>query len=253
MADGPDGHTPDAAADVLNQPGVWDNDAPIMLRIMRAAHDVKTITEDQKVKRKSKKSGDEVTYGGVSSAQIVANCKAALHKHGVVFWPVIDKGSHQLNGNKCTMWVDGHFHSVDNPTDHMMAGAWGEGTDFADHAHQKAHTNAVKQILLKALMLTSVEDNDDETKRVTHEPEGSSQAVADAESNLDTAVRTWADAYKAAIDGATDASDLALIQAANEPMLAMANVSERVKTYFKEYAAKKAAQLMKLAENGDTE
>ena len=111
----------------------------------------------------------------------------------------------------------------------------------ADNASAKAYTNANKQILTKTLNMTTVED--DAGVDVPHEPDGRGKAVRDAEAMTDAAVKSWADAYRAALRGCTTKKDLGRIRADNAHMMRNAGVPQATRDYFADMISELEAAL----------
>lgn len=207
----------------------WKPDDSVYLRLARAQSDVKTITLDADVKAKTK-DGKEFTYKGVSSAQVVTFAKSALLSNGIVFYPVMKRDGVQVTGNKTAVYIDGHFVSVDDDADRIVTGAWGAGTDFNDKDYSKAFTNAVKNCLAKMLCMSTLED--DSSEATPHEPEHRPRELKNAQALTDVAIKSWADAYKAAIDGCKSLKQLKQIRADNAPMMNNPGVPQVTKDYF---------------------
>lgn len=214
-------------ADGEDRPALWwDSSASLKLRLFRAQRDAVTLNLDANVKVKTK-SGAEFSYMGISQAQVVAKAKAALLKHGVLYSSSIKIDSVRVDGNKTTLIVIGTFESVD--TDEVKnVEMWGEGTDYSDNGHAKAFTSGTKQILLKQLNLTTVED--EKTAEVAHEPSSKPAAIRDAQAVTEAAIKTWADAYREALRGCRSLADLKRIRAENASM--MQKVPEATRDYF---------------------
>lgn len=220
-----------ALADSTPSTQKWKPDDSVYLRLARAQDDVKTITQDATIKVKSKDDNkSDFTYKGVSSPQVVTFAKRALLDNGIVFIPVPSQDGVRVAGNKTALWVEGHFISVDDPSDKFASGAWGAGTDNNDKDYAKAMTNAVKIILSKVLMMSTLEDESDEA--TPHEPNHKPKAVKTAEAVTDVAIRTWGDAYKAAIDGCKTVAQLKKVRGENAHMMNNPNVPQVTKDYF---------------------
>lgn len=196
---------------------------------MKAQRDVATLELDATITGTTK-SGTKYTYKGITSAQIVTRAKEALTRHGVLFWPVVEKGDALTNGNLTAVYMIGRFVNVDRLEDCLEFGAWGSDTDNSGKGYMKALTNATKQVLAKALMMSTVEDESE--KEVEHEAAPRSAAMKEADAAVDVSVKSWADALKKAIDGAQSADDLAEVQANAMPMLRSGKVPEVTRGYF---------------------
>lgn len=207
----------------------WQSSDSVFLRLARAQDEVKTITLDADIE--VKKEGKTVAkYKGVTSAQVVTFAKAALLANGIVFYPVMKRDGVQVTGNKTAVYIDGHFVSVDDGDDRIVTGAWGAGTDFNDKDYSKAFTNAVKNCLAKMLGMSTLED--DSSEATPHEPEHKPRALKNAEALTDVAIKSWADAYKAALDGCNTAKQLKTIRAENAAMMNNPGVPQVTKDYF---------------------
>ena len=207
----------------------WSNTDNVYLRLARAQDDVKTIKLDATVEGKTK-DGAKFSYKGVSHAQVVTHAKSALLANGIVFYPVQKRDGVQVTGNKTAVFIEGHFVSVDDSDDRIVTGAWGAGTDFNDKDYSKAFTNAVKNCLAKMLGMSTLEDESDEA--TPHEPEHKPRAVKNAEALSDIAIKTWADAFKSAIDGCKNRAELKKVRADNSHMLTHPGVPAVTKDYF---------------------
>lgn len=217
-----------ALADGAARPQKWQREDGVYLRLARAQDDVKTITPDAVIKLK--KDGKDIgEYKAVSAPQIVTFAKRALLDNGIVFLARQTKDGVAVSGNMTSVYVNATFACVDNDSA-FETGGWGSGTDFNDKAHSKAYTNAVKNILAKTLMMSTLEDEDDEA--TPHEPEHKAKAVKRAEALTDAAIKSWADAYKAAIDGCRTLKQLKQIRAENAPMMNNPDVPQVTKDYF---------------------
>lgn len=187
-----------------------------MARLLRAQKAVSTLTLDAEITGETK-SGKLYKYKGITSAQIVTRAKEALTGNGVLYWPEITKDAITVNGNQTAVFLVGHFINVDDPADRMTFSAWGSDTDNAGKGFMKALTNANKQVLSKALMMSTVED--ESTTDVAHEPEAKPRAQAEAEALSDMAIKTWADAYRQALLGCKNKRDLARVRSENAGMM----------------------------------
>jgi hypothetical protein len=195
----------------------------------RAQDDVKTITQDTEVR--IVKEGKELgKYKGVGSPQVVTFAKRALLSNGIMFMPQPSQEGVRISGNKTALWVEGHFINIDKPDDKIVMGAWGAGTDNNDKDYAKAMTNAVKIILSKALMMSTLEDESDDA--TPHDADAKPRAVKNAEALTDVAIKTWADAFKSALDGCRTLKDLKTVRAQNANMMNNPGVPSVTKDYF---------------------
>lgn len=223
-----------AVADSAARSQKWEPGDSVYLRLARAQADVRTLTEDANIE--IKKDGKTLgKYKGVTSAQIVTSAKRALLDNGIVFVPVVSTDLVRVAGNKTAVYCQGQFISVDDSNDRFAAGAWGAGTDNNDKDFAKATTNAVKVLLSKVLMMSTLDDESDEA--TPHEPEHKPKAVKNAEALSDAAIKSWADAYKAALDGCRTLKDLKRVRAENVAMMNNPGVPAITKDYFSDKVA----------------
>lgn len=215
-------------ADGAKRTEKWQSSDSVYVRLARAQNDVKTITQDADIE--VKKEGKTVAkYKGVTASQIVTFAKRALFDNGVVFLPRQTKDGVVVSGNMTSVYVNAAFACVDNESLYETGG-WGSGTDFNDKAHSKAYTNAVKNILAKTLMMSTLEDDSDEA--TPHEPEHKPRAVKNAEALTDTAIKSWADNYKRALDAVKSLKELKTLRAENAPMMNNPGVPQVTRDYF---------------------
>lgn len=207
----------------------WDAKASLKLRIFRAQFEVAILELDSDVKIVTKE-GKTFGYKGISAAQVVARAKAALISHGVLYTPAEDKSSITVNGNKTSIWIEGHFENVDNPSEAFTRGAWGSGTDNADNGFAKAFTNANKQILAKTLQMTTVED--EKTNEVAYEPDNAEAIRKEAKQDQSKTLQVWATNYKAALNNAKTLKELMALQTANKEQLLSEDTPEVTRDFF---------------------
>lgn len=206
----------------------WHSADNVYVRLARAQEAVRTIQQDATIE--VKKEGKTVaSYKGVTSAQVVTFAKRALLDNGIVFIPMPVKDGVHVSGNKTAVWISAVFACVDNDSK-FETGCWGAGTDFNDKDYAKAYTNAVKIVLSKVLMMSTLEDESEEA--TPHEPEHKPKAVKIAEALTDVAIKTWADAYKSAIDGCKTVKALQKVRAENAHMMNNTGVPQVTKDYF---------------------
>lgn len=210
------------------RPQKWQPGDSVYIRLARAQDDVKTITQDADIE--IKKDGKTVgKYKGVTAAQIVTFAKSALIANGIVFLPRQTKEGISVSGNMTSLYVNAIFACVDSDSA-FETGGWGAGTDFNDKAISKAYTNAVKNILAKTLMMSTLEDESDEA--TPHEPDHKPAAVKNAEALSDVAIKTWADAFNSALNGCQSLKQLKQIRTENTNMMNHPGVPAITKEYF---------------------
>lgn len=216
VADGPARFTP------------WDSTASLRRRLLIAQSQVEALEKDATIKGKSRSSGAEFSYKGITAEQIITKAKAVLIANGILYTcDVLEQRS--VSGNKTAVYVLGIFEDVDTG-EFLERHAWGEGTDDADKGTAKATTNANKILLARTLNMSTTEYEGVDI--VNHEPESRPAAVRDAQVLTDTAVKAWADTYKSALDGCATTSQLKAAREANATMMKHPDVPQRTKDYF---------------------
>lgn len=232
------------AADHASEAGTAAAPLSLRRRLLKTQEEVATLLLDVTVQKTMNKEGKTFGgYKGVSAAQVVALAKSALIRNGILYTTEVDRESVTINGNKTTIWVNGHFENIDDEKDFMVRGMWGSGTDNADQALSKAYTAATKQILLKTLGMTTVEDERDEDKVVEHQPEGTKAVIEKAQQDNAAALRSWANSLKAAIAKATSVEEIDDLQAGNRETLMADTTPEATRDYFIELIQKRKALL----------
>jgi hypothetical protein len=208
----------------------WNPAHTLAMRLLLAQRDVKSLDKDVDVKASKSENGKGFGgYKGISAAQVVAHAKEILTKNGILYTSDTDKDFCRRNGNKTEVWYVGRFENVDNPSDYRTKGTWGEGNDNSSHGYQKATTNAEKIILGKMLMMTTHEDEGEDIVTVK---ETDSPAIKEAQAYTDAAIKSWADAFKRAIDGCKTLQDLKQIRAENSHMMRSDSVPQVTKDFF---------------------
>lgn len=208
----------------------WRTSDSLALRLLKAQQEVATLTQDAVIKGFSKKTQKEYTYKGITSAQIVQRAKEVLTRNGILYWPEVKSDGVKTDGNMTAVYLTGHFINVDDATQTLSFGAWGSDADDAGKGYMKALTNANKQVLAKALMMSTVEDEAEHDTQ--HEHVVKPRAVRDAEALSDVAIKTWADAFKSALDGCRSIKELAKVRAENSHMMKHPGVPDVTKDYF---------------------
>jgi hypothetical protein len=200
-------------------------------RLLNAQKEVAKLEQDVTVEKV--KTPDGKTFGGykgISAAQVVSFAKSVLVKHGIFYTPEVDQKSIKNDGNKTTFWVNGIFENIDDPTDMLVRGFLGTGTDKADQGASKAFTNANKQILAKVLQMSTVDVKEDEP--VDYEPEGTKAVLDEAKQNNDANLRSWAASLKAALEKATSVDEIDDLQSANRETLMSKSTPQATRDYF---------------------
>lgn len=216
-----------AVADSPARAPSWDAGASLRLRILRAQLEVETLELDANVTGTTR-TGKSINYKGIKAEQVVAKAKAVLLRHGVLY--TTEATERVTDGNKTAVYLRGHFENVDDPSDCIVRGAWGEGTDYNDKGTAKAITNANKTLLVRTLNMGTIDF--EETEAVEHNPEARPAAIRNAEATSIIAIKTWADSYKHALDGCKTTSELRTVRAENAHMMNHPDVAQITKDYF---------------------
>lgn len=113
--------------------------------------------------QKEKKAG--MRYSIVSHDAVTAKVRPALHKNGVLYYPVALQSSQ--DGNRTAVAMTIRFVNIDNSTEFIDVPSLGYGIDDQDKGPGKAISYAVKYALLKTLGLETGDDPDQD-QEVTH-------------------------------------------------------------------------------------
>lgn len=148
-----------------------NTDLNIYQRLHAVMSEVKYIQKDMDVKITSSSS-----YKAVSHDAVTKKCRAALVKHRVVATSSVIEHSREWVTSKnkwdkevtslfTTVKLETRFVNIDDPTDFMAVTSYGYGLDTQDKGIGKAISYAAKYNLLKALLLETGDnpenDNDD--------------------------------------------------------------------------------------------
>lgn len=216
----------------------WDNEANIYLRLFRAKQDISRIEKDAQATITTRKGG-KFSYDYITHDQVALKSRDVFAKHGILPWPTVLE--RQDDGNKTKLRVQVDFINVDAPEDRLVSEVWGDGVDESDKGPGKAYSYAMKNLILKALQLNTGEDIEaDDTK---HKRQPSDSALAKETAGVKDAVRSWADNFKMAIDGATLLSDLKDLRTNNRNMLLSDDVPQVTKDFFHDLLEQKAGLL----------
>jgi len=216
-------------ADRTSRSSPWDESANIRVRLLRAQSQVERLEKDATIKGKSKATGAEFSYKGITAEQIVSKAKDVLIANGILYTTECLE-QRTVSGNKTAVYMRGYFENVDNPADVLIRHAWGEGTDDADKGTAKATTNANKILLARTLNMSTTEYEGVDI--VNHEPETRPAAVRQAEALSDAAVKSWADTYRTALDGCATLQQLRRVREENANMMKNPGVPMVTKDYF---------------------
>jgi hypothetical protein len=204
----------------------WDRAANIHVRMIRAQADAKAL---ERTKPKAGSEGAKFLANGYVTHDVVTHeAVRILTAQGIHFQPYLR--SHAQDGNRTVIDMEGVFTNVDNPEEKLSFLGFGYGVDGSDKGPGKAMSYAKKMVLSQALMLNTHEDI--ETHSTNYEPRVAATVVREAEAVTDAAIRTWADAYNAALKGCATKKDLASLRAQNAHMMKSPAVPEVTKDYF---------------------
>jgi hypothetical protein len=151
------------------------------------------LNEVRKAVAYVKKDKAVQNYKAVSHDMVVAVCRDAFVKHGIVTYPEQIRGVMNPAGTKASKDGSGtipdpmrlyeggyaiHFVNVDEPADRVTVMIEAHALDNGDKAPGKAVTYATKAALLKVLMLETGEDDE---SRVEHTRTISDEQIAQIE------------------------------------------------------------------------
>lgn len=206
------------------EPLKWNKDDNIHVRMIRAQADAKAL---EKVKPKDGEKGF-LQNGYISHDAVTHEAARLLPKHGIHFQPYLK--SHKQEGNRTEVEMEGVFTNVDKPEERLSFLGFGYGIDSSDKGPGKAMSYAKKMVLSQALMMNTHEDIEDHNNKF--EPETKTAAQKEAEALTEATLRSWGDAYKAALDGCKTLKDLKRIRAENASMMNHPGVPQVTKDYF---------------------
>lgn len=202
----------------------WDESANIHVRMIRAQAAARAL-------EKTQPTGDGAQFlrnGYISHDTVTHEARRLLTMHGIHFQPYIK--SHSQEGNRTIVEMEGVFTNVDKPEEKLIFLGFGYGIDSSDKGPGKALSYAKKMVLSQALLLNTHEDIEEQNSKF--EPEQKSAAVKEAEALTEATLRSWGDAYKAALDGCKNLKDLKRIRAENANMMNHPGVPQITKDYF---------------------
>ena len=231
----------DATVDAA-EAGTISTPRSLRRRLLNAQKEVAKLEQDVTVEKV--KTPDGKTFGGykgISAAQVVAFGKAVLVKNGILYTPEIDPKATKRDGNKTVLWVNGIFENVDDPTDTMIRGFPGEGTDKADQGASKAFTNANKQILAKVLQMSTVDVKEDEP--VDYEPDASRAIKQEAMQDKHQTLQAWGKSFKSALNNAKTVKEVDELQKANKQTLMSDDTPDVTREFFVDLIQERKALL----------
>ncbi len=193
---------------------------------MRAQAAAKAL--EKKVPEKDSDAAKFLKGGYITHDAVTHEAARLLPRHGIHFQPYLK--SHTQEGNRTTVEMEGVFTNVDNPEEKLAYLGFGYGVDSSDKGPGKAMSYAKKMVLSQALLLNTHEDI--EGQNVNFEHANKAAEVREAEATTETAIKTWADAFKRALDGCTNQKDLKRLRAENAAMMKSPAVPEVTRDYF---------------------
>ena len=167
----------------------------------------------------------------ISHDTVAHEAKRVLPMHGILFQPLIK--TFTQTGNRSEVIMTGRFVNVDQPSEFLEYEGIGYGVDGSDKGPGIAMSYAKKMVISQALLLNTKEDIEEHSKDFV--PDTDAAAVREAEAVTETAIKTWADAYREALRGCRSLADLKRIRAENASM--MQKVPEPTREYFTDMIA----------------
>ena len=143
---------------------VWDEDANIYQRLIKAQAEAKALKKGNEARIKTKKGG-EFAYKYISHDDVAAAAKPILTKNGILFFPTVES-LHQ-DGNRTALKIKAVFINADRPEEKLESIAYGYANDDQDKGPGKAYSYAVKYILAKALLLNTADDIEEHSVEYT--------------------------------------------------------------------------------------
>lgn len=202
--------------------------------MIRAQAMAKRLEKENKVEGnagngRSNGGGDSFFKNGyITHDAVTAESMRVLTRNGLHFQPILK--SHKQDGNRTVVEIDGVITNVDNPDEQLTFPGVGYGVDSSDKGPGKAMSYAKKMCLSQALMLNTHEDI--EASDTPFEPANASAAAREAAAVTDTAIKAWADTYRAALSNCKSLPDLKRLRAENAHMMNHARVPEITKEFF---------------------
>jgi hypothetical protein len=151
--------TPIGALDDLFDPR-FTREMNVAQRIHLAQSRIRYIQKD-KPKGAEVAGGKVLKYSVTSHDKVTAECRAALHPCGIIYFPVREGASMKVDGNITMLEVPVRFASIDDPDgSYIEVLGIGFGVDPGDKGPGKAMSYAIKYALLKCLGLETGDDPD---------------------------------------------------------------------------------------------
>lgn len=186
-----------------------------------------------------KKDGRVVgSYDYHSHDTVVARAKEALIEVGVLAWPTMLEMTQNSNRTRVDAKVT--FINMGNPADAISTISFAYGCDNQDKGPGKAYSYAVKNALLKALMINTGEDI--EANSVDFD-NGSSSRVIEAEQEAEKVMQAWATTFKAALVNAQSIEVIKALEKDNKSRLASPNMPAVTRSFFIDLIQKRKGDL----------
>lgn len=186
-----------------------------------------------------KKDGRTVgSYDYHSHDNVTAKAKDALVRVRVLAWPTMLEMSQ--GGNRTRVDVNLKFINIDDPSDFIESVAFAYGCDNQDKGPGKAYSYAVKNALLKGLMINTGDDI--EAHNVEYD-EGSSSAVVEAEKKVSETMEAWATTFKSALTSAPTLDAVKELEKANKGRLTSAELPAVTRSFFVELIEKRKGEV----------
>lgn len=233
-----------AAGEAGSAPALeWDTAANIHVRMIRAQAQAKKL-EKEGVNKPNGAGGKQeregfFANGFITHDAVTHEAMRILTRNGLHFQPILK--AYRQEGNRTIIDMDGVITNVDKPEERLVFPGFGYGVDQSDKGPGKAMSYAKKMVLSQALMLNTHEDI--EAHNTEYQPATDAKQVKEAQATTEVAVRTWADAFKSALDGCQNQRDLKRIRAENAHMMKSENVPDVTRDFFSEMIAQLQSDL----------
>lgn len=201
--------------------------------MIRAQHQARRLEKENKQEANangaSREKGDAFYKNGyITHDAVTAEAMRILTANGIHYQPFV-KGYKQDN-NRTIVDIEGVFTNVDKPDERLVFPSFGYGVDTSDKGPGKAMSYAKKMNLSQALMLNTHEDI--EAANVDYAPAAAPAQIKQAQAETEAAIKSWADAFKHALDACANQKDLKKIRAENAHMMQSPSLPEVTRDYF---------------------
>jgi hypothetical protein len=137
----------------------FDKKMNVAERIHLAQSRIRYIQKDKP--KQAEAGGKQLKYSIISHDKVTAECRAALHPCGIIYFPVREGARMEVDGNITKLEVPVRFASIHDPDNSFIEVLGiGFGIDTGDKGPGKAMSYAVKYALLKCLGLETGDDPD---------------------------------------------------------------------------------------------